>query len=111
MIVQPRGDTVDGADQGAFPAAYHSKSNAWLGHARAPSIDFGAQLRPSVRRICVSSLAPPQIVEGALGDADDVVTDKGSTFARAVLRVFKQHSHSSTAQRSNSWPPAARRSP
>jgi hypothetical protein len=27
-IVQARGDTVDGADEGAFPAAYYSQSNA-----------------------------------------------------------------------------------
>jgi hypothetical protein len=31
-IVEARGDTVDGTDEGAFPAAYHSKSNAWLSH-------------------------------------------------------------------------------
>jgi hypothetical protein len=31
-IVQARGDTVNGADEGTFPAAYHSKSNAWLSH-------------------------------------------------------------------------------
>src|SRR5262245_28958261 len=31
-ICLARGDTVDGADEGAFPAAYHSKSNAWLSH-------------------------------------------------------------------------------
>ena len=35
-IIQARGDAVDGADEGAFSAAYHPQSDAWLGHVAFP---------------------------------------------------------------------------
>ena len=47
-------------------------------------------MRPNVRRICgIVAGAAGEVVEGSLGDADDVVADKGGTFASAVLRVLQ----------------------
>src|SRR5438132_4418022 len=45
-----------------------------------------AQRPPDLRRVAGTA---GEIVKGPVGDADDVVADKGRTFARAVLRVLQ----------------------
>src|SRR6266700_4173552 len=45
-----------------------------------------AQRPPDLRRV---ARAAGEVVKGPVGDADDVVADKGRAFARAVLRVLQ----------------------
>ena len=113
----PGGDAVNGADEGAFAAAHHaeaqlaprrasilpqspsaSASELRLDalnpcavpdrHLAEPERISSARPVPSIRRF--AAVAPAgEVVEGLVGDADDVARDEGRAFARAVLRVLE----------------------
>ena len=97
VVVEPCGDAMHGADEGALAAAHHAEPDA-----------PGEFLAASFDRHCISSRSPGypipsalllaftsvraggEIVEGVLGDADDMGGDEGRAFRRALLGMLQR---------------------
>src|SRR5205807_8672032 len=100
LVVEPCGDAVHRADEGALPAPHHAQADATIGRGRAAPFDHGAfPSRPSRRRFAAWSTPLP----AKSSNARSVTRMMWSRMKAAPSRApssgcFRQHSHSSTAQ-------------
>src|SRR5205085_1771574 len=84
---------MNSTDKGALTAAHHAKSDAAADAVVPACFDRHASLLSQAEHLAVRKIVgagPGKIVEGALGNADDVVLDELRAFARAVLRVLER---------------------
>src|SRR5260370_9675860 len=84
---------MNGPDECALPAAHHAKSDAAACAVVPACFDRHTNLLSQAEHLAVRKIVgtcPGKIVEGALGNADDVILDELRAFARAVLRVLER---------------------
>ena len=100
-VVQPRGDAVHGADEGALPAAHHAEPeppgdarrfglalrSPWSAAERPLAAQPQAQHLPVGRKIGAGG---GEIVERLAGRLNDVVGDERGAFGRALLGVLQR---------------------
>ena len=137
LVVQPRGDAVHRADEGALAAAHHAEPDAPARGAVVPSLDghvrlsrvapadvpgggrspqFTAQPEHPPDLLLVDARAPAKSSKAFSVDADDVVGDERGALARAVLGVLQaalpfQHRPAVVAVLRPSWRRSRRNRP
>ena len=130
-VVQPRGDAVHGADEGAGAAAHHAEAQPAPHRRLALALDRPSgssplrrqcpdeahrnpvlptsashisSPRPSIRRL--AAMSTPEAAKSSKARRrrlDDVALDERRAFGGALLGLLMQHSHSSTAQPSKPY--------
>ena len=87
VAIEARGDAVDVADEGARAAADHAQAD----FARSVLCHFASPSSPRILRF--ADLSVPgggKVVEGALGDADDVALDQRRALGRPLLGMLQR---------------------
>src|SRR5260370_20649918 len=84
---------MNGPDECALPAAHHAKSDGAACAVVPACFDRHTNLLSQAEHLAVRKIVgacPGKIVEGALGNADDVMLDELRALARAILRVLER---------------------
>src|SRR5450755_4798101 len=84
---------MNGTDKCALTAPHHAKPDAAACAVVPACFDRHANLLSQAEHLAVRKIVgacPGKIIEGALGNADDVMLDELRAFARAVLRVLER---------------------